>query len=124
MPADIVNGQLDFINGTRQFESVIQYECDPGYVLVGRSQLMCDVDQRWNGPPPRYSLFSNVNYFFIQKNTYFLPKCYKLFIFQLTLTKRTKGFNLFDVSLWKKLFDFLKYRLCLNILYYFYISLS
>jgi len=53
MPADIVNGQLDFINGTRQFESVIQYECDPGYVLVGRSQLMCDVDQRWNGPPPR-----------------------------------------------------------------------
>ena len=61
---------------------------------------------------------------FIQKNTYFLLKCYKLFIFQLTLMKGTKGFNLFGVSLRKKLFDFLKYHLCLNILYYFYISLS
>jgi len=53
MPADIPNGQLIFINGTRQFKSVIRYTCDPGHVLVGRSQLTCDVDQRWNGPPPR-----------------------------------------------------------------------
>jgi len=53
MPADIVNGKLRFVNGTRQFKSVIAYGCDPGYLLVGRNQLMCDVDQRWNGPPPR-----------------------------------------------------------------------
>ena len=53
MPADIVNGQLQFVNGTRQFKSIIRYECDTGYVLVGRNELLCDVDQRWNGPPPR-----------------------------------------------------------------------
>ena len=53
MPADIVNGRLEFINGTRQFKSIIKYHCNPGYVLVGRNELMCDVDQRWNGPPPR-----------------------------------------------------------------------
>merc|ERR1719422_801007 len=40
-------------NGTRQFKSLISYKCDTGHVLVGRSELMCDVDQRWNGPPPR-----------------------------------------------------------------------
>jgi len=53
MPADIVNGQLNFLNGTREFGSVIEYACGLGYLLVGRNQLMCDVDQRWNGPPPR-----------------------------------------------------------------------
>jgi hypothetical protein len=53
MPADIVDGKLVFVNGTREFKSIIRYVCDPGYVLVGRNELMCDVDQRWNGPPPR-----------------------------------------------------------------------
>merc|ERR1719228_6697 len=53
MPADIINGRLQFINGTRQFKSIIKYHCNQGYVLVGRNELMCDVDQRWNGPPPR-----------------------------------------------------------------------
>ena len=53
MPADIPNGKLLFVNGTREFESSIKYECNPGYLLVGRETLMCDVDQRWNGPPPR-----------------------------------------------------------------------
>ena len=53
MPADIPNGRLIFVNGTRQFKSLISYKCDTGHVLVGRSELMCDVDQRWNGPPPR-----------------------------------------------------------------------
>jgi len=53
MPADIPNGKLAFINGTREFESSIKYSCNPGYILVGKDSLMCDVDQRWNGPPPR-----------------------------------------------------------------------
>ena len=53
MPADIPNGQLIFVNETRQFKSIIKYTCDQGHVLVGRSELTCDVDQRWNGPPPR-----------------------------------------------------------------------
>ena len=53
MPADVAHGRLTYVNGTRQFKSVIRYKCGPGYVLVGRAELMCDVDQRWNGPPPR-----------------------------------------------------------------------
>jgi len=53
MPADILHGRLQFVNGTRQFKSIIRYQCNPGYVLVGRNELLCDVDQRWNGPPPR-----------------------------------------------------------------------
>ena len=32
---------------------MIHYECEPGYVASGRTVLMCDVDERWNGPPPR-----------------------------------------------------------------------
>ncbi len=53
MPADIPNGRMIFVNGTRGFQAIVRYGCDPGYVAVGRTDLMCDVDERWNGPPPR-----------------------------------------------------------------------
>ena len=53
IPADIPNGRFIFVNGTRRFKSFVQYDCEPGYVAVGRTDLMCDVDERWNGPPPR-----------------------------------------------------------------------
>ena len=53
LPADIPNAQLFFVNATRGFQSLVQYQCDPGFRAVGRSTLMCDVDERWNGPPPR-----------------------------------------------------------------------
>ena len=53
MPAEIPNAQMLFVNGTRGFQSLVAYQCDPGYVPVGRTTLMCDVDERWNGPPPR-----------------------------------------------------------------------
>lgn len=33
--------------------SRVIYSCDVGYELIGRAQLMCDIDERWNGPPPR-----------------------------------------------------------------------
>jgi hypothetical protein len=33
--------------------SRVIYSCDEGYELVGRAQLTCDIDERWNGPPPR-----------------------------------------------------------------------
>jgi hypothetical protein len=33
--------------------SGVQYTCREGYIIVGRSYLICDVDERWNGPPPR-----------------------------------------------------------------------
>merc|ERR1719461_1721933 len=53
MPAEIPNAQMYFVNGTRGFQSLVSYQCDPGFVPVGRTTLMCDVDERWNGPPPR-----------------------------------------------------------------------
>ncbi|XP_040066636.1 uncharacterized protein LOC115308197 [Ixodes scapularis] len=52
-PAPIPNGSLMLTNGTRHYLSSVEYGCREGYVLVGRSVLVCDVDQRWNGPPPR-----------------------------------------------------------------------
>ncbi|CAL4163422.1 unnamed protein product, partial [Meganyctiphanes norvegica] len=51
-PAAIENGKYMLINGTRQFLSNVQYNCDEGYTLVGRGDLVCDVDERWDGPPP------------------------------------------------------------------------
>jgi hypothetical protein len=40
-------------NNTRSYLSGVNYSCKEGFVLVGRGQLVCDVDERWNGPPPR-----------------------------------------------------------------------
>ncbi|XP_022238408.1 limulus clotting factor C-like [Limulus polyphemus] len=52
-PAIIPNGGYELVNGTRNYLSSVQYFCDEGYVFVGRAFLVCDVDERWNGPPPR-----------------------------------------------------------------------
>ncbi|XP_023228070.1 uncharacterized protein LOC111628502 [Centruroides sculpturatus] len=53
LPAKIPNGQYTLVNGTRHYLSSVQYACQDGYVLVGRGNLICDVDEKWNGPPPR-----------------------------------------------------------------------
>ena len=65
MPAEVEFSEMTFVNATasnneiseksspRGFKSFVRYDCNPGYVAVGRSLLMCDVDERWNGPPPR-----------------------------------------------------------------------
>ncbi|XP_018495712.2 uncharacterized protein LOC100900376 [Galendromus occidentalis] len=52
-PAPTANGQLELAKGTTHYLSTVQYSCNLGFVLVGRAQLVCDVDGRWNGPPPR-----------------------------------------------------------------------
>ncbi|XP_076320035.1 uncharacterized protein LOC143230409 [Tachypleus tridentatus] len=52
-PATISHGGYKLVNRTRYYLSGVQYFCDEGYVLVGRGFLVCDVDERWNGPPPR-----------------------------------------------------------------------
>ncbi|XP_021915266.1 CUB and sushi domain-containing protein 3 isoform X3 [Zootermopsis nevadensis] len=52
-PAEIPNGQYQLLNGTVGYMSRVIYSCDVGYELIGRAQLMCDIDERWNGPPPR-----------------------------------------------------------------------
>ncbi|XP_039763399.1 CUB and sushi domain-containing protein 3 isoform X2 [Pararge aegeria] len=52
-PAEIAHGSFKLINVSVSYLSHVQYECDSGYEMVGRSRLVCDIDERWNGPPPR-----------------------------------------------------------------------
>ncbi|KFM73039.1 Sushi, von Willebrand factor type A, EGF and pentraxin domain-containing protein 1, partial [Stegodyphus mimosarum] len=52
-PANIPNGGYTLVNGTKHYRSIVQYFCQESYVLVGRSDLMCDADRKWDGPPPR-----------------------------------------------------------------------
>ena len=52
-PATINKGQYTLINGTKSYLSQVQYSCQTGFILVGRSLLTCDTDSKWNGPPPR-----------------------------------------------------------------------
>ncbi|XP_047543760.1 sushi, von Willebrand factor type A, EGF and pentraxin domain-containing protein 1 isoform X2 [Vanessa atalanta] len=51
-PADIAHGAYELINGSVSYLSHVQYACESGYEMVGRSRLVCDIDERWNGPPP------------------------------------------------------------------------
>ncbi|XP_030030346.2 uncharacterized protein LOC115447445 isoform X1 [Manduca sexta] len=52
-PAEIAHGSYSLINGSVSYLSHVQYSCQAGYEMVGRSRLVCDIDERWNGPPPR-----------------------------------------------------------------------
>lgn len=53
LPAEISNGRYHLLNGTIGYLSQVVYSCTPGFKLIGKADLMCDVDERWNGPPPR-----------------------------------------------------------------------
>ncbi|XP_046451387.1 uncharacterized protein LOC124199567 isoform X1 [Daphnia pulex] len=53
MPARIPNGGYLLVNDTRHYLSMTSYSCNDGYQLIGRGDLVCDIDGRWNGPPPR-----------------------------------------------------------------------
>ncbi|CAK1588396.1 unnamed protein product [Parnassius mnemosyne] len=52
-PAGIAHGSYELVNGSASYLSHVQYSCDVGYEMTGRSRLVCDIDERWNGPPPR-----------------------------------------------------------------------
>lgn len=52
-PASIPNGDYRLHNGTTSYQSLVTYFCKPGFQLYGKATLACDVDERWNGPPPR-----------------------------------------------------------------------
>jgi hypothetical protein len=52
-PADIANGDYKLLNDSVGYMSQVLYSCDEGYKLQGRAQLTCDLDERWDGPPPR-----------------------------------------------------------------------
>ncbi|EDS28660.1 furrowed [Culex quinquefasciatus] len=56
LPASIPNGFYDLVNGSVGYLSSVHYKCAEGYEMVGRALLTCDIDERWNGPPPRCEL--------------------------------------------------------------------
>lgn len=56
LPASIPQGTYDLVNGTVGYLSTVIYKCNEGYEMLGRAMLTCDIDERWNGPPPRCEL--------------------------------------------------------------------
>ncbi|XP_076289244.1 uncharacterized protein LOC143213361 [Lasioglossum baleicum] len=52
-PANIKYGGYTLINNTVTYLSQVLYSCEEGYEMTGRARLTCDIDARWNGPPPR-----------------------------------------------------------------------
>ncbi|XP_012256833.2 uncharacterized protein LOC105686509 isoform X2 [Athalia rosae] len=52
-PANIRHGEYTLINNTVNYLSQVLYSCEDGYEMTGRARLTCDIDERWNGPPPR-----------------------------------------------------------------------
>ncbi|XP_053678664.1 uncharacterized protein LOC128729042 [Anopheles nili] len=53
LPASVPHGFYKLINGSIGYLSTVMYQCAEGYEMVGRAVLTCDIDERWNGPPPR-----------------------------------------------------------------------
>lgn len=56
LPASIPHGSYDLVNGTVGYLSTVIYKCNEGFEMLGRAMLTCDIDERWNGPPPRCEL--------------------------------------------------------------------
>lgn len=56
LPASIPQGSYELVNGTVGYLSTVIYKCNEGYEMLGRAMLTCDIDERWNGPPPRCEL--------------------------------------------------------------------
>lgn len=71
-PAEIPYGSYKLINGTVNYLSQVQYSCVEGYDMNGRDKLICDLDERWDGPPPKctagkintYNIFNTVQIYF------------------------------------------------------------
>uniref|UniRef100_A0A336LKW4 CSON012524 protein n=1 Tax=Culicoides sonorensis TaxID=179676 RepID=A0A336LKW4_CULSO len=53
LPASISHGTYDLVNASVSYLSSVIYKCNEGYEMVGRAMLTCDIDERWNGPPPK-----------------------------------------------------------------------
>lgn len=53
LPASIPHGTYELVNTSVGYLSQVAYKCNEGYQMLGRAMLTCDIDERWNGPPPR-----------------------------------------------------------------------
>jgi len=53
-PPDILNGRHSVLGGTQQ---QLRYQCEPGYLLWGPSDLVCLANNTWSSPPPLCSFW-------------------------------------------------------------------
>ena len=51
-PVELVNGHVLKLNGTLQYQSVIQYVCDSGYEIDGDEAQVCSEDSTWSSDAP------------------------------------------------------------------------
>jgi len=65
LPASIPHGTYDLVNSSVGYLSTVIYKCSEGYEMSGRAMLTCDIDERWNGPPPRCEGKSLLFYFIL-----------------------------------------------------------
>lgn len=68
-PADISNGTYKLINGTINYLSQVQYSCAEGFKMNGRDRLICDLDERWDGPPPKCTGTYSIDILIVPNNT-------------------------------------------------------
>lgn len=92
-PAEIPNGDYRLINGTVNFLSQVVYTCNKGFHLQGRAELTCDLDERWDGPPPNcVREYSDEYYSFVTRRCGKTDENTSLFL-RLCLTKYTRIFT-------------------------------
>ena len=52
LPLEVFNGMYRLLNKTTFFNSVVSYECDPNYVLVGNRSRVCTEFGTWSHSDP------------------------------------------------------------------------
>ena len=64
LPLDVFNGVYRLMNKTTFYNSVVSYECDPNYVLVGNRTRTCTEYGTWSNAEPScermFYLFFNI----------------------------------------------------------------
>lgn len=52
LPLELIHGVYRLLNKTTYYNSVVSYECDPNYVLVGNRSRVCTEYGTWSNSEP------------------------------------------------------------------------